>query len=174
MNDDPDKWRLAIAGSLPHKPLDERRAAKKTLQNHAKSYNFTGKVKQNLKVKSKIQLRRRHFGKHFKKWEDGDTSDAKEEFERIHQEQEGKHDFTDGDSGIEIDDPERRTLDIVGTESRSGVGHPHPIPITDLNMWVLYVLFFVLVISFETRVFELSFSNRSFGCKDVRFERWCL
>lgn len=120
MHEEPDIWRNNVKSFLSDATADEKRGARRELQQNAKSFTKVNTIKSHLKKKTGLQLRRRHFRKHFKSWEDGDTADADEEFDRLKAEQNNEYEFSNGESGVETEEVGRRREEITGTEKRHG------------------------------------------------------
>ena len=76
-------------------------------------------------VEEKLRFRRRHYIKHFKKWEcDSDESHKTEKghksYNKLHTDQEGKYNHGSDSSRVECDNPKMKTQKIRGAGVRFG------------------------------------------------------
>ena len=124
MRDMPFQWREKVAGCLHSASKNANRLQVKQLKAEAKSYDRTESVNDVLDVDEMIRMKRRHYLKHFKKWECSDSEDCKKlgniSFDEMHAAQEGEEDSSD-ESAVRFRNPKQKRQIITGVSSRNGV-----------------------------------------------------
>ena len=112
MLSDPDQWRAAVAGVLPCAIVAESRSSQKMLKAEAQSYAVTSKVEDTLMLKENLIMKWKHYKRHYKKWEANDSDavieDATQKFRKLHGEQSGEHDSSDGAEYVRFKNPKAR------------------------------------------------------------------
>jgi hypothetical protein len=115
MRTKPLEWSSDVAGALPSASKDERKTHMADLKKEAISYEDTAKVEAEMSQDEDLVLNRRHYQKHFKKWEHSDSETykdaANESYDAIHAEQEGAEDSSGGESAIRFPNPKRKKSD---------------------------------------------------------------
>lgn len=117
----PDLWRKDVAGSLPGALPEEKKQASASLKNEAASFEQVNSIESQLHVSGDIILKRRHFAKVWKKWENSDSEtyleEANENFNKLKLEQD-RPDDSDGDSNVRFRNPKKKVQNITGPYTR--------------------------------------------------------
>ena len=126
MVEEPDMWRIDIAGHLPDADKAAKRAAQAELRTGTKSFEVAERVDAQERRSGKIAIRKRHFKRHWRKWEksDADTDECNEQFDKIHDEQGSDEDGSDGEEMITVTNPEKHIDDVTTKQTRHGVDTP--------------------------------------------------
>jgi hypothetical protein len=134
MIDDRLNWQTEMKPFLPNAPASENKVARAALKNEAASFDVTEQVTTEKFVAGDLVFNRRHFARHWKKWENDDSDtcleESNQEFDRLHELQNGAEDLSDGDSQVRTKNPKGKYVRESGTKS-------HP------SIRTLCVLFFV-------------------------------
>ena len=123
MSDDADAWRLKIKYFIPGADKTEASIAKKEFKNEAKSYRIVENVEGSKTRTGFIIFNRRHFRKHYRRWECSDsdshfTDNCNKEFNKLHDAQDGAEDSDE--SLVAVKDPKKRRFEDKGVEVRTG------------------------------------------------------
>ena len=125
MLNEADQRRAEVAGMLPCATATDLRNSQKLLKAEAQSYETTSKVEDTLMLKEHLIMKFKHFKRHFKKWEASDSEcaseDAKQEFKKLHDDQAGEYDSSDGTEYVKFKNPKAREQEVTGVKTRTGV-----------------------------------------------------
>ena len=93
MRDSPEEWQAEVAAFLPDADKTVAKAANNDLKSYAQSYNVAENFDQQVDRSEDLIFNRRHYLRHFKKWEHSDDETYVEEgnksFNKMHEDQEG-------------------------------------------------------------------------------------
>ena len=79
MVEEPDMWRIDIEGHLPGADKSAKRAAQADLRTGTKSFEMHERIDGQETRSGNIALRRRHFTRHWRKWEHSNAPRASTE-----------------------------------------------------------------------------------------------
>ena len=121
----PGEWREDVKPFIPGQVSRvEKNMAQKSLRDRAKSFTVHQRVDKKLMTSGKLKFRRRHFVRHWKRWECSDTEVCNNKFDELHDAQGSGNDLSE--PVVECDNPEIREDRITGHETLTGVGSPPP------------------------------------------------
>ena len=123
MRDSPEEWQAEVAAFLPYADKTVAKAAKNDLKSYAQSYNVAENFDQQVDRSEDLIFNRRHYLRHFKKWEHSDDETYVEEgnksFNKMHEDQEGAEDDST-ESHIAVPNPKKKRVRDTGTRTSTG------------------------------------------------------
>jgi hypothetical protein len=116
---EPDQWRVDVKPFRKDAEKGEKNQAQKSLRDHSKSFEKHEKIDGTEIRSGRICYRKRHFRKHFAKWEDGDSEDADAKFDELHNEQGTSND--ESEEMVSVPNPKKRIDEVKTRQTRTGV-----------------------------------------------------
>ena len=123
MREHPEEWQAEVAAFLPDADKTVAKATKNDLKSYAQSYNVAENFDQQVDRSEDLIFNRRHYLRHFKKWEHSDDETYVEEgnksFNKMHEDQEGAEDDST-EFHIAVPNPKKKRVRDTGTRTSTG------------------------------------------------------